>query len=524
MRGSLVPGVRFGRHSPVVDLLESSARDGSRRLLLWPGGEWTVDDLARHARACAVALQDRGVQPGDRVAIVSGNSAERLAWQFGIWWMGAVEVSVNSELRGPLLENVLVDSDPRLVLTAAEFVEILPPVAADLLVMEDVELPTTTAAQDAALDEVARSLAPEGLGTILYTSGTTGPSKGVMLPRAYFSNHGAILAGCLEFTPDDVGYFIFPFFHVDAHIVIAGTVQAGATMAFDRRFSARRWWPQIIEWKATWAFYIGAVASVVMATGDGCPPGPTRLRRLWGGPTPRAAFAHFEDKLGIPLYSLYGQTEADGPLIGLGGRYPRSTVGSACVGFDVEIHDEHGNVMPPGVSGEIVYRPQHANLMTLGYWRRAEATVEAFRGLWFHSGDLGSMDAEGFVTFEGRLTDSLRRRGENISALEIEAVMNGAPHVRETVAVPVEDEMGGEDEIKVFVVPASDAFSAEEFFRYCEENLPRYAVPAFIEITMGEAFVRAVGNGNIHKRHLSRATSGPAIHSRPRELRSGSVS
>ena len=524
MRGSLIPGVQLGRHSPVVDLLESAERDGSRRLLLWPGGEWTVDELARHARACSVVLQSRGVQHGDRVAIVSGNSAERLAWQFGIWWIGAVEVSVNSELRGPLLESVLVDADPRLVVTAAEFVEILPPVAADMLVIEDVELPIPTAAQEAALDDFARSLAPEGLSTILYTSGTTGPSKGVMLPRAYFSNHGAILAGCLGFVPDDIGYFILPFFHVDAHIVLAAKLQTGAAMAFDRRFSARQWWPQIIEWKATWAFYIGSIASVVMATGDGLPPQPTRLRRLWGGPTPAAAYEHFEDRLGIPLYSLYGQTEADGPLIGLGGRYPRGTVGSACAGFDVEIHDEHGNVVPPGVSGEIVYRPQYPQLMTLGYWRRDDATVDSFRGLWFHSGDLGSMDLDGFVTFEGRITDSLRRRGENISALEIEAVMNGAPHVHETAAVPVEDEMGGEDEIKVFVVPATDAFCVEDFFQYCEENLPRYAVPAFIEITTSEAFVRSVGNGNVHKRHLSRATSGPAIHSRPRELRSGSVS
>ena len=154
-------------------------------------------------------------------------------------------------------------------------------------------------------------------------------------------------------------------------------------------------------------------------------------------------------------------------------------------------------------------------MMTLGYWRRDEATVQSRRGLWFHSGDLARFDDEGFVTFVGRMSDSLRRRGENISAYELEAVMNGAPNVRESAAVPVVDAVGGEDEIKVFVVPGSDTFDADEFFAYCEAHLPRFALPLYLELTDDSQLTRSVGSGVIQKQGLSRDCSGPGVIRRP---------
>lgn len=515
MRGHLIDGADIRRCGPVIDLIEAESIRSSAPLLRWPDGEWTVRQFADAARRCAGHLRELGLVAGDRVAIISGNSQWRLAWQFGVWWIGAVEVSVNAELRGPMLEFVLEDCEPRLVLAEREMISGLPSVAGTpVVVMDEVELRRIDKHISDELDDAAALLDASALGTILYTSGTTGASKGVMLPRAYFSNLGSVVGRVLDLGDGDVGYFVLPFFHVDAHIVLPAVIQSGSVLSFDRRFSARRWWPQVRQFDATWAFVIGAVLSVVMTT-DPPPDGVGRLNRFLGAPIPAEAYDYFEDGLGIDILSMFGQTEADGPTFESRDRRSRGSAGWPCAGFDVEIHDPTGVPVRPGEVGEIVIRPQAANMMTLGYWRRDDATVEAWRGLWFHSGDLGRLDTDGFLTFVGRLTDSLRRRGENISAYELESVIGTAPGVAECAVIGVLDEMGGEDEIKVFVVPDEPtAFEVEAFFEFCEQSLPRYAVPQILQITQSSTFVRSVGTGVIQKRRLSTDVEGQGIYQR----------
>ncbi|MEU8251450.1 AMP-binding protein [Nonomuraea sp. NPDC048916] len=513
MRGQLLDGVELGRLGPVTDLLRAEADRPDGVLLRWPDGEWTVGAFAAASRRCAAELRRRGVQAGDRVAVVSGNSAWRLAWQYGIWWIGAVEVSVNAELKGPMMRFVLGDCEPVLLLVERDLLAGVgddPP--APVRILDDGDPEEIDAATSAELDAANAAARASDLGTILYTSGTTGPSKGVMLPRAYFSNLGAVVARVLGLTQGDTGYFVLPFFHVDFHLVFPAAIQSGSAIAFDRRFSAQRFWPQVNGFGCTWAFVIGAVLSVVMTLGPEAARG-TPLRRLLGAPIPPDAYPFFEDGLGIAIQSMFGQTEADGPTFETPDRRRRGSAGWPCAGFDVEIHDEQGRALPPGRAGEIVYRPQQADMITLGYWRRDDATVEAWRGLWFHSGDLGRMDEDGFLYFVGRLTDSMRRRGENVSAYELETVLRTAPGVGECAAIGVRDEIGGEDDIKVFVVP-SQAFDVAAFFQFCEDNLPRYALPRYVELATTDTFVRSVGTGVIQKRLLSKATSGPGVHDR----------
>ncbi|XVQ07671.1 AMP-binding protein [Spirillospora sp. CA-255316] len=514
MKGSLLPGVELGRRSPCSDLVRAENERPGRLLLRSPAGDHSVGGFADLARRCAQHLRATGVAAGDRVALISGNSVERLAWQYGIWWIGAVEVSVNCELRGPMLQFVLENCEPSLLVVERETAaEMDLPRTAATIVIDEVDLAPVTPDAAARLDSHLETMPPSALGTILYTSGTTGASKGVMLPRAYFSNLGAVMAGVLELKPGDVGYFVLPFFHVDAHIVLPACIQSGSALAFDRRFSARRWWPQIRDFQATWAFVIGAVLSVVMTLEHGG-RGDTRLTRFLGAPIPEDAYPFFEDDLGIAILSMFGQTEADGPTFETMSMRRRGSAGTPCAGFDVEIHDPGGRRVPDGSIGEIVIRPQYPDMTALGYWRRDDAMVEAVRGLWFHTGDLGRME-DGFLTFVGRLTDSLRRRGENISAYELEAVLNTAPGVAESAVIGVTDEMGGEDEIKVFVVPEDPGtFDVADFFRFCERTLPRYAVPSLLEITEAAALVRSVGTGVIQKRRLSPRRHGAGVFTR----------
>jgi crotonobetaine/carnitine-CoA ligase len=154
-------------------------------------------------------------------------------------------------------------------------------------------------------------------------------------------------------------------------------------------------------------------------------------------------------------------------------------------------------------------------MMTLGYWRRPEATVEAFRGLWYHTGDAASMDDDGFVFFCGRMTDNLRRRGENVSVWELETAIALAPGVRDCAAIGVRDDFGGEDEIKVFVeLEEGLAFDPAEFFAFCENNIPRFALPRFVQVVEPGVFVHGVGTGAIQKHRLPKDTSGPGIYDR----------
>jgi carnitine-CoA ligase len=209
---------------------------------------------------------------------------------------------------------------------------------------------------------------------------------------------------------------------------------------------------------------------------------------------------------------LYGQTEADGVTYNTRGRNRRGSAGWACCGFDVRIADEHDVPLPVGEVGRVIYRPHEPHQMTIGYWNRPDATAACSRNLWWHTGDLGRVDEDGFLWFEGRASDSLRRRGENISAWELERALRGAPGVRSAAVIAVADDIGGEDEIKAFVSLAEGVeWDADRFFAYCAESLPRFAQPRFVELMAEEDFVRGPGTGAIQKHLLPRSPSEHTI-------------
>jgi crotonobetaine/carnitine-CoA ligase len=221
------------------------------------------------------------------------------------------------------------------------------------------------------------------------------------------------------------------------------------------------------------------------------------------------AFEYLEGDLGIVLLQLYGQTEADGVVFNTPDRRSRGGAGWACCGFDVRVVDDADEPLPVGSNGRILYRPREANMMTLGYWRAPAATAAASRNLWWHTGDLGHIDEDGFLWFDGRASDSLRRRGENISAWELERAIAAAPGLRSVAVVAVPDEIGGEDEIKAVISLEPGArWQPGEFFGYCAAHLPRFAQPRFIEIVRDEDFVRGPGTGAIQKHRLPGGADG----------------
>jgi crotonobetaine/carnitine-CoA ligase len=509
--GVFLPHHRPVRAGPIEVLLAAAERDSDRDLFRWPGGgHMTVGEFLHRTLQWASVLLSEDVKRGDRIASFCGNSAEFVALQYGTYAAGCVEVPVNAELRGPMLQAVMEDCEPAVIVVDSELAEVVAdyiPPQTRMLVLDD-ELAARVGSSDLAEPVISP---PTELSLISYTSGTTGPSKGVMLPHGYLPFVASNWIAVFGMRPGDVSYFSSPFFHIDGHVLNAACLLGDSTFGFTKRFTVSRFWQEARELEATWCLLVGAMGSALVARAPEEPPEHS-LRFGVVAPITPETYDYFEDTLGIQLFQVYGQTEADHVTFTTADRNRRGSAGWACGGFDVRIVDEHDQPVPVGESGRIIYRPKEPLMMTYGYWRKPEATAAACRNLWWHTGDLGKLDEDGFLFFEGRLSDSLRRRGENISAWELEATINGAPGVRSSAAVAVRDEIGGEDEVKVFVVLAEDeSWNAVSFFAYCEESLPRFALPRFVEVVTEQQVVRGPGTGAIQKHFLPTANTEQTI-------------
>lgn len=499
-----VPG---SYHGPLHDLAVSLRDSPDRVLMKWAEGTMTVSEFDVMARAFAAQLRATGVKKGDRVALMGGNTHKLIAATYGIWMLGAVEVSVNSELKGALLKHVLDDSDPSLLLCDAQLLEL---VAAERPGLMAVALELLGEATDEpAVDPIEM---PEGetLASLLYTSGTTGASKGVMIPHGYYSYFAHTLGSVVGLTNDDTCYFTLPFFHVDAHIAVPACLRFGSTFAFTERFSVSRFWPDFIRFGGTWFGAVGAMLSALITQGRPPQSALDQLRVIVAAPIPQEAFDSFEDEWGVPLLQMYGQTEANGPLYSTFERNRRGAMGAPVAGFEIKVVDHSGNDLPAGQPGEMLTKPILPNARTLGYWRRPEADTAAFTDGWFHTGDIVRRDEDDFVWYLGRKNDSLRRRGENISAFELEKVLLNAPAVMIAAVLGVRDELGGEDEVKAVLV-VEESFDYTVFADYCRAELPRYAIPRFVELVDETQIVRGPGTGAIQK-HLLPQGITPATY------------
>lgn len=495
---------------PTEVLLASERRDPERELLRWLEGSWTVGQFADRARRWARLLADAGVQRGDRVAMIATNDPDVLALQHAAYGLGAVEVPINAELRGSMLASVLADADPKVIVVEEALVGVATahvPATSAVLALDDALRARADAAQPLELS----TSRPGDLAFILYTSGTTGPSKGVMLPHGYLPNMAATWVSTIRLTAADVSYFPLPFFHVDGHVMLTAALLSDSVLGFVKRFSVSRFWSEAAALGATYFGAVGSMGSALVARRpDTLPEHNLRLGVL--APIRPEVYAFFEDELGIPLLEPYGQTEADGVTYNTLDRRRRGSMGWPACGFDVLIADEDDQPVPTGEVGRLLYRPTRPHMMTSGYWRRPDATLESTRNLWWHTGDLARVDDDGFFWFEGRATDSLRRRGENISAWELESAITEASDVLAAAAIPVQDEIGGEDEIKVFlVVEDPDGWDAEAFFAFCRESLPQFAVPRFVELVGEEKLVRGPGTGAVQKHLLPRENTAATI-------------
>ncbi|CAG1003140.1 partial fatty-acyl-CoA synthase, partial [Gammaproteobacteria bacterium] len=424
------------------------------------------------------------------------NRVEYLDVWFGLSRLGAIQVPINTEYRAPQLVHVFnrVPIDVVVIERGllSEFQAALPQIPRPpALLLVDVEGATVPGATDyAAAFSAAPVTPPAGAedvsgadpGAIMNTSGTTGPSKGVRLSHAQQYILGRMIGADIELAAADIYYNFFPLFHNTAQAMITLPVLlVGARMILTDRFSASRFWPEAIRHHCTAFYYIGEIMRILLKSTTVDDARGAKLRVGWGIGATAKDFVEFQQRFGIALRTGYGSTEANVPCYLPHGSPKIESVGRAVAGFEVRIANERGEPVPPGVTGEILVRSSEPCALMLGYDGDAAATVAAWQDLWFHSGDAGQLDADGDLYFKGRVKDSIRVRGENISAFEVEQVISEVAGVLEVAAIAVPSELGGDD-LKIVVVATEGAqLTAEELVAYAQAKLPRYSVPRYVE-------------------------------------------
>ncbi|MER7928755.1 AMP-binding protein [Streptomyces sp. NPDC096057] len=461
----------------IPGLIDAAAsRHGERVFLSLDGTTRTYAQTRTAAATMAGALASRGCRPGDRVAALLSNRVELIDLVLGCAWLGAVVVPLNTALHGRLLRHALDASQPRFLYVEEELAARVGEVgyAGETWVTGSPQAPVPGIEE--ALD--AYPSCPGDTAAVLFTSGTTGPSRGVRCPHTQFVWWGRNVADSLRLTAADTLYTCLPLFHTNALTTLAQAMTVGASVVVDRRFSASRHWARAAETGATCVYVLGAMVPMLLAQ----PPRPTDLaHRAWRGlgpGTPGALWDGFRERFGVALVDGFGSTETN-MVIGSSPEDCRpGYMGMVRDGFEARIVDADLASVPDGTPGELVVRTDQVLAFATGYL----GDVTPDPGAWRRTGDRVVREPDGWFRFVDRVKDSIRRRGENISSYEVESALRAHPDVAEAAAFPVPSALA-EDEVMVAVVPrAGRTLDPAQVARHCAGQLPAFAVPRYVDV------------------------------------------
>lgn len=449
-----------------------------------------------------------GLGKGDRVALLCGNRPAFLVAWFGLANIGAITVSLNTGLVGEGLRYSITQSDARLVLVDqalydAKRADIDGALSGCKLVVFDGE--DDLFAQAGAL---APDIPYDGCGsdplTIIYTSGTTGLPKGVLNCHEAYLASGRWMSDFLKITADDRIMVFLPLFHTNPQMyAVMSALEVGCTLVLRPKFSVSSFFDDARRFGCTMFTYVGTV--LAMLTSRIMEPDVDhKLTRCVGGGCPPEVWHAMQDRFGIVPHELYGMTEVGGWVTGNSAAHYRfGSCGRPRPDVEVEVFDDEDRPVPPGTSGEIVVRPKEPYTLLLGYWGNPEATWASSRNFWFHTGDAGMKDDDGFLYFLGRLKEIIRRGGENISPFELETALLAHPDIEDAAVVGVSDPIFGE-EIKAVIV-ARQAFDPHDVRVFLDGRVPAFMLPRYVQ------FVSAIPKTEtekIQRRQLQDDTAG----------------
>ena len=493
-----LPGV-----STVSDLVCLRAQTcADREVLRFDDRPATYRELDSRAAAISRGLATLGVGRGHRVAVLLDNSIYAIEAWVALARLHAVEVPVNPALRGESLAFPLRVTGCEVLVTTGRFLAAVNTVTGSLPALRRVVLvddghefsgagtvpysallePSSAAASGDPLGEPASDDVGREASVIMFSSGTTGPPKGVVLTHAANFSLARGVAEAMAYEETDVLYNVFPLSHVNARFTtILVAMLVNATAVVHRRFSASGFWATCREEGVTAFNYMGTMSALLLAQPARDGDRDHGARKAYGSGTVGALQQQFRSRFGVAMVETYGSTELGMVThTGLSASSPAASCGQPVEGYAVSIQDRAGRSLAAGEKGEITVRPVLPGQMFTGYFDNAPATVQAWRDLWFHTGDRGYLDAKGWLYFVDRLKDTIRRRGENISSWEVERTFLSHPAVAEACAVGIPSGISGE-EVLVALVLQSEVPPAE-LLRYSERDLPYFAVPRYVRI------------------------------------------
>ncbi|MGY8667744.1 ATP-dependent acyl-CoA ligase [Bradyrhizobium sp. UFLA05-109] len=494
-------------------LTRQAERYGDHVLLVSGETRWTYAQTAAIAAASAQILADAGIKPGDRVALMCSNRPEFLQIYLGCAWLGAIVVPINTALRGFQLSHILRNSRPSLLVVEAPFLAAIDTVEADVELPSQVWMIGTAAKTNSAKispvplpvlgDRATASIArPGDTVAILYTSGTTGPAKGVCCPQAQLFWWGIYSARALGIREGDVLFTTLPLFHTNALNAFYQAVLNGCTYVLEPKFSASGFWIAARRHDATVGYLLGAMASMLLAQPRTEGDVAHRLRVALGGGVPPQIHGPFLERFGVPLVDGYGSTETNFVFAGAIPSDRPGTMGYLAEGIEARIVDADDSEFPDGQAGELLLRAKEPFAFATGYFGMPEKTVEAWRNLWFHSGDRVVRDPDGHYRFIDRMKDSIRRRGENISSWEVEQAIQSHPAVAACAIYPLPSELGEDEVAAAILLEPDQSLEPVEIIHHCEGRIAYFAIPRYVRIVSQMPLTE---NGKIKKGVLSDA-------------------
>lgn len=501
-----------GRDESIGVLLRERARwDGSFVYCRHSSGELTVGELEELSNRIANALRDRGFGQNTRVATMLGNSIDHIGLFFALAKLGACQIPINIHLRGDGLRYILSSSECDCLVAEAELADVLAPILADISIPAQLwrgegELPGEDFGRllrhaDTSPPPIQND--PDAVVYICYTSGTTGLPKGVMMTDRML--RVAAWAAGRAGTPEDgdIYHLWTPFYHIGGCEILLLALQRRVTIALMPKFSVSRFWEEVRTSKATHMQFMGGVLALLLKQPPTSRDKDHSVRVAFGGGCPEPVWRAFEERFGVAIRECYGLTESSSfAMQNLTGKV--GSVGQALPWFDITLVDDAGNEVEPGEQGEIWIRERVPGAVTPGYWKNSDATATTIVDGTLRTGDLARQDSDGDYFYLGRKKDSLRRRGENIAAFEVERILNQHPDVEESAIVGVRNEIQDED-IKA-VLRLRDGANLEplDLIKWCEGRLAYFQIPRFVDFV--QDFPRTPSQ-RIRKELLSRDAS-----------------
>ncbi len=464
----------------------------SQTAIIFDGGEtWTWAEALALTQRAAKGLQDLGVSKGDHVLSWQPNNREAVLTWFGLNYLGAVYVPMNTAYRGSLLEHTIALSDARLMICHAGLADRLADVdtaaVTDIVITQgDADLPRHTVhSASALLPDVGLSAMPDLVEPwdtqyIIFTSGTTGPSKAVLSSYAQGyamgpTTHGAYL--------DETDRFLInlPLFHVGGTVYVILTLGAGGSCFIDTHFKTDQFWNTVRTHKLTNTCLLAAMIPFLLKRPPAEDDTEHSLRTAICVPWNEDAM-ELGRRHGIEMRTTFNMTEVSSPMLSDPWPPEPGTCGQVRDGVEARVVDANDCEVAPGEVGELILRTEAPWALNHGYYKNPEATVEAWRNGWFHTGDAFRYDEDGYFYFVDRIKDAIRRRGENISSFEIESEVHAHPDVKEAAAIAAPSDLG-DDEVMIVVAPIEGrSVDPQALLEFLQPRMARFMLPRYIRM------------------------------------------